>query len=69
MDAEDRAEIEALRRAPAGAAADKATHDALLGVDLKERARRPPSAPPSTLPPPPPAHLPCTALRQSIAGR
>ena len=50
LDAEDRAEIERLRREPAAAAPDEATHDALLGVDLKERARRPPSAPPSTPP-------------------
>ena len=71
LDAEDRAEIERLRREPAAAAPDEATHDALLGVDLKERARRPPSAPPSTPSPPPPhrAHLPRTAPLPWARGR
>lgn len=56
LDAEDRAEIERLQRDTAAGEPDKATHDALLRVDLKDRARRPPSISAS-----PPVHPPCTS--------
>ena len=69
MDAEDRAEIERLQRGVTGDTAadgpDKATHDALLRVDLKDRARRPPS-----ISAPPPVHLPSTiSLPLGALGR
>ena len=60
LDAEDRAEIERLQRDTAAGEPDKATHDALLRVDLKDRARRPPSisGPPPSISAPPPVHPP-----------
>jgi hypothetical protein len=67
LDAEDRAEIERLQRGVTGDTVadepDKATYDALLRVDLKDRARRPPS-----ISAPPPVHLPPLGRARPIEG-